>query len=359
MRHPRVDEYARLLVGRCVGVQPGWEVLVRATPLARPLVEAVMEEIARRGAEPILQLAFELIGGPVAREAPLDRLREASPLQRTLWAECDAIITVYSPESTREGADLSDERRQALEQRLRPLRARTMAMEVPWVICEYPVQSLAQDAGMTLPQFSEVLYGAVLVDWDELRTRMQRITDRFDAASEVRIVGAGTDLVLSLEGRKGEVDALGANMPGGEFFFSPVEDSAQGVIEFSEYPACYGGHTVEGVRLRFEGGKVVDASAKVDEEFLLAMLDVDEGARRIGELGVGCNPGIQQHMRNTLFDEKIEGTAHIAIGFGFDFIGGKNVSAIHWDMVKDLRRGGRLELDGVVVQENGRWLVDG
>src|SRR5262245_22973562 len=166
MRHPRVDEYARLLVGRCVGVQPGWEVLVRATPLARPLIEAMMEEIARRDAEPILQLAFELVGGPVAREAPIERLREASPLQRALWAGCDAIITVYAPESTREGTDLSEERRQAFEQRLRPLRARTMAMEVPWVICEYPVQSLAQDAGMTLPAFEEFVFGAVLLDWD-------------------------------------------------------------------------------------------------------------------------------------------------------------------------------------------------
>jgi aminopeptidase len=231
--------------------------------------------------------------------------------------------------------------------------------EKPWVGCQYPTQALAQAAGMTLPQFTEFLYGAVLIDWEELAARMRRIAARFDAAREVRLVGEGTDLTFSLDGRTGRVDALGANMPGGEFFFSPVEDSAEGTIAYSEYPACYGGHEVVGARLRLESGRVVDASADVDEEFLLAMLDADEGARRIGEFGVGCNPGIQQHMRNTLFDEKMDGTVHLAIGHGFEFLGGRNVSAVHWDMVKDLRRGGRIELDGEVVQEDGRWLIRG
>jgi aminopeptidase len=128
------------------------------------------------------------------------------------------------------------------------------------------------------------------------------------------------------------------------------------VISYSEYPACYLNHEVEGIRFRFEGGRIVEASADSDEEFLLGMLDSDEGARRLGEFGIGCNPGIQNHMRNTLFDEKIEGTVHLAIGQGFGYLGGSNASAIHWDMVKELRRGGRIELDGELVQENGRWL---
>ena len=198
----------------------------------------------------------------------------------------------------------------------------------------------------------------MLVDWNELGLRMRHIADRFDAAREVRIVAEGTDLRFSLEERPAMVDALGANLPGGEFFFSPVEDSAEGVITYSEYPACYSGHEVQGARLRFENGVVVEASAEGDEAFLLAMLDTDEGARRLGEFGVGCNPGIQEHMRNTLFDEKIEGTVHFAVGHGFAFIGGTNESAVHWDMVKDLRGGGRIELDGELVQEDGRWLVD-
>jgi aminopeptidase len=153
------------------------------------------------------------------------------------------------------------------------------------------------------------------------------------------------------------VDALGANMPGGEVFYSPVEESAEGVITFSEYPACYLGHEVDGVRLRFEGGRVVEASARTDEEFLLGTLDTDEGARRLGEFGIGCNPGIQRHMKNTLFDEKMEGTIHLAVGTGFPQVGGRNTSGVHWDMVKELRAGGRIELDGKIVQENGAWAL--
>jgi aminopeptidase len=357
MRHPQVDEYARLLVGRCVDVQPGWEVLIRSTPLARPLVEAVMEEIARRDAEPILLLGFETVGGPLAREAPLERVREASPLVRRMWADCDAIITISAPENTREGNELPEERRQALEQRLRPMRARTMAMEVPWVVCEYPVPATAQDAGMTLAAFEEFVYGAVLLDWDAEGEKMQRIAERFDAASEIRIVGDGTDLTVSLEGRTGAVDDGHVNMPGGEVFYAPVEHSADGVVTFSEFPAVRFGREVGGARLRFEGGRVVDASAASNEAFLHEMLALDEGASRLGELGIGCNRAIQRFSRNLAFDEKIDGTIHLALGSSYSFIGGRNVSAIHWDIVKDLRGGGRLYADGELVQEAGVWLT--
>jgi aminopeptidase len=357
MRHRRIDDYARLVVDRCVAVRPGWQVLLRATTLARPLVEAVMEQVARRGAEPLLQLTFETIGGPVAREAPLEQLREAPPLQRRLWAECDALITIAAPESTREGTDLSDGRRQALEQRMQPVRRRTMAMEVPWVICEYPVQATAQDAGMTLAEFEEFVFGAVLLDWDAEAAKMRAIAERFEATSEVRIVGEGTDLRLSVEGRRAAIDDGHVNMPGGEVFFAPVEDSAEGVVTFSEFPAVRFGREVDGARLVFEGGRVVDASARSGEAFLLEMLDVDAGARGLGELGIGCNPGIRRYTRNLAFDEKIDGTIHLALGNSYTFIGGTNQSAIHWDIVKDLRNGGQLYADGALVQESGRWLL--
>jgi aminopeptidase len=184
---------------------------------------------------------------------------------------------------------------------------------------------------------------------------MQRIADLFDAAEEVRLVGAGTDLTLSLAGRSGSVDDGHLNMPGGEVFYSPVEDSAEGVVEFSEFPAVYYGTEVAGARLRFAGGRVVDAAAAANEGFLISTLDTDEGARRLGELGIGCNPGIQRFMKNVGFDEKIDGTVHLALGNSYTFTGGRNRSAIHWDIVKDLRGGGRLYLDGRLVQENGRW----
>jgi aminopeptidase len=146
-------------------------------------------------------------------------------------------------------------------------------------------------------------------------------------------------------------------MPGGEVFYSPLEDSAEGAIEFSEFPAVYYGREVDGVRLVFRGGQIVDATARSGEAFLIDTLDTDQGARRLGELGIGCNPRIQRFMKNVAFDEKIDGTVHLAVGNSYAFTGGTNKSAIHWDIVKDLRTEGCLYADGRLVQENGAWLV--
>jgi aminopeptidase len=355
-RDPRIDEYARLLVERSLGVQPGWQVALRGNHLGRPLLEAVMEQVARKGAYPILQLQFEQVGGPFVREAPLELLRTTAPLQRRVWEEADGIITVYSPESAHEGADLSDERQAASQEMLAPLRARTMAMSVPWVIAEWPVQSLADEAGMPLEEYEQFVFDAVLLDWDAEGERMRRIAAVFDAGREVRIEGAGTDLTLSVEGRTGSVDDGHLNMPGGEVFYAPVEDSAKGVVEFRVFPAVYYGTEVEGARLVFENGRVVDATARSNEGFLVQTLDTDEGARGLGELGIGCNPGIQRFMKNVGFDEKIDGTIHLALGRSYTFIGGTNESSIHWDIVKDLRTTGRMSVDGRLVQENGTWL---
>ena len=355
MRDPRIDEYARLLVERSVGVQPNWQVSVRATPLARPLVEAVVEQVARIGAYPILQLSFEHIGGAFAREAPLEVLQTPAPLQQRIWNEVDAFISIWAPENTREGSDLSEERQSAVQKMMAPLRERTMSMSVPWVIAEYPVLSTAQEAGMTLTELEEFIFAAVLLDWDAEAERMRAIADVFDAAREVRLVGPGTDLTLSLAGRHGAVDDGHINMPGGEVFYSPLEDSAEGVIEFGEFPAVYLGHEVDGARLVFEGGRIVDATARSGQDFLVQMLDTDRGSRRLGELGIGCNPGIQRFMKNVAFDEKIDGTIHLAVGNSYTSTGGTNGSAIHWDIVKDLRTDGCIYADGRLVQENGRW----
>ena len=232
-----------------------------------------------------------------------------------------------------------------------------MTSEIPWVSCQYPTNALAQEAGLTLDQLTEIVFGACLLDWDAEGERMRRYADRFDAAAEIRIVGDGTDLTISLDGRHGEVDDGRKNMPGGEFFFAPVESSANGVITFSEYPAVHDGQELEGIRLEFEGGKVVSASAKRGEDILHSILDRDEGARRIGELGIGCNPGITRYMKNVLFDEKIDGSIHLALGQSYTSIGGQNTSTVHWDIVKDLRSGGRIELDGQVVQQDGAWSI--
>jgi aminopeptidase len=356
----RLEQYANLLVDDCVGVQADWQVLVRSQPLGRPLFEEVMRQIGKRGAYALPRLSFGL-GGTGGLEsawvnaAPEDLLDTVPDVDRYTLETIDCFIAILAPENTREGADIPPDRIARIQTAYRPVTMAFMSHEKPWVGCQYPTQALAQDAGMTLEQFEDFLYGAVLIDWDALESEMRTIADRFDAADEVRIVGEETDVRFSLAGRLGRVSGAGANMPSGEVFYSPVEDSADGVITFAEYPGCYLGREVYGIRLRFSEGRVVEASATQEEGFLLEVLDTDDGARRLGEFGIGCNPGIQRHLKNTLFDEKMEGTIHLALGQSYPDTGGTNESAIHWDVVKDLRQQGRVELDGELVQENGRW----
>jgi aminopeptidase len=356
MADPRVEAYARLLVERSLDVQPGWQVIVRSSPLARPLLEAIAGCLARRGAHMLTRLSYASIHSAWVSEAPEALLEAVAPVDMHMWETADALLAIEAPENTREGAAIAPDRRVLLARAGRASHRRVMSGEMPWVGCQFPTPALAQDAGMSLSAYEDLLYSACLLDWDEQGRQMRRIADRFDQASLVRIVGEGTDLTLSLEGRLAMVDDGHRNMPGGEVFYCPLEDSADGVISYSEFPAVYGGQLVEGVRLRFRQGQVVEASARSGEEFLLKMLATDPGASRLGELGIGCNPGIQRHMRNTLFDEKIYGTVHLAVGNGFPFGGGTNVSSVHWDMVKDLRNGGHIYCDGELVQENGRWM---
>ena len=359
MADPRVQEYARLVVERSLDVQPDWQVLVVTQPAARPLLEEVVRLIARRGAYPLVRLSYAMEQLPFrqlwASEAPLELLDKPAPADKHVWDTVDAWLLLGAPENTREGGDLPSDRFNLMSQGQADFLARRLRMEIPWLTCRFPCPALAQDAGMSLHAFEDFLFGAVLLDWDAEAEKMKRILERFDRADEVRIVAEETDLRFSLEGRHGEIDDGHANLPGGEVFYSPVEDSTEGVVSFVEYPAFQEPDLVEGVRMVYRDGRVVEASASSNEEALISKLDRDEGARVLGEFGIGCNPGIRRYMKNTLFDEKMYGTIHLAVGAGLPAIGGTNTSSVHWDMVKDLRNGGRIECDGETVQENGEW----
>src|SRR5438034_1860098 len=307
---PRIEAYAKLIVERSLNVQPGWQVWINSSWLARALVQEVVRAIARRGAYPLVRLGdagmedvpFEVIW---ALETPEETLSEVAPADRHAWETMDAWMNIGAPENTAAGLELSPERRALLAKARHSMRTRRLSDEIPWVACRYPTPALAQDSRMSLREFEDFLYGACLRDWDAEAQRMAKIKERFDRASKVRIVGAGTDLTLGLDGREGEIDAGHSNMPGGEVYYSPVEDETQGVVHFSEFPAFQEPDELEGVRMVYRAGRVVEASATRGEEILFETLDRDEGARVLGELGIGCNPGIQRYMRNTLFDEKI------------------------------------------------------
>jgi aminopeptidase len=358
---PRVAALARLLVERCLDVQPGWQVSVRSTPLARPLLEELARAIGRRGAYFLPRVHW----GPDrfrvdvdwALEAPLELLEELPPIERHALATEDARLTIRAPEDTRAGAELPAERRALLQKAMEPAARRARSLEVRWAVVQYPTEASAAEAGMTLPEYEDFVYGACLLDWEAEERRMLRVKERFDAAERVRIVGAGTDLTVGIAGRHGIVSSGLRNMPDGEVFYSPVEDTADGEITFGEFPAVYLGRDVERARLVFREGRVVEATASAGEDFLRQMIATDEGAARLGELGLGCNPRITRFTHNVLFDEKIAGTIHLALGGSYTYAGGRNESAIHWDMVKDLRPGGEIHADGEVVQRDGTWLL--
>lgn len=358
MTDPRVEAYARLLVERSVDVQPGWQVLVASTPLARPLVEEVLRQIARRGAHAITRIRFVPAGAITElawlEEAPLELARELPPLERAVLEGIDAVIAVGADEDPNALAGVDRERLKAADQAIEPFQRRMAGREIPWVLCQYPTEAYARRAGMSPEEFTDFVFGACLIDWDAVGASMDAVADRLRAAREIRIVAEGTDLRLSIDGRPARVEDGRTNMPSGEVEICPVEDSAEGVIDFDR-PNLVSGRDVTGVRLRFKGGRVVEATAREGEDSLLQALETDEGARRVGELGIGCNPGITRYVGNILFDEKVGGTVHLALGQGFPDIGGRNESAIHWDLVTDLRRGGRIELDGEVVQQDGVW----
>ena len=361
MTDPRVRELAELMVERCLDVQPGWQVSVRATPLARPLVEEVARAIARRGAYYLPRISW----GPErfradldwALEAPLELLGELPSIELHQIEHEDARLTIRAPEDVHAGAALDAERRKLLQHAAEPASRRARSLDVRWALVEYPTEAAAAEAGMSLEEYTDFIYDACLLDWDAEEQRMRRIKERFDAAETVRIQGEGTDLTIGIQGSGGVVSAGFRNMPDGEVFYSPVEDTAEGVITFAEFPAVYLGHDVVGAQLVFERGEVVEATASEGQEFLRQVLETDEGAKRLGELGLGCNPRITRFTRNVLFDEKIDGTVHLAVGASYTYTGGKNESAVHWDMVKDLRPGGEIAADGEVVQRDGAWLI--
>ena len=232
-----------------------------------------------------------------------------------------------------------------------------------WVATLFPTHAHAGEAGMSLAAYEDFYYAACLATdsdpltaWERQSEQVKRLADWIEGREEVHVVGPGTDVRLNVSGRHW-IPCYGShNMPDGEFFTGPIEDAVDGEVAFS-FPAAYGGREVSGVRFRFEGGKVVDASAEQGEAFLIEMLDTDDGARRLGELGIGTNYGIETGTKEILLDEKIGGTVHMAIGASYPESGGVNESAVHWDFVCDLRRGGSIAADGVEVQRDGTFVV--
>jgi aminopeptidase len=272
----------------------------------------------------------------------------------------DATIGVQSEGNTRGLSSANPAKFAALGKAMQPVRK--ILMRKRWVTTLYPTPAYAQDAEMSLSDFEDYVFGAMFADepdplrrWAELHRMQEKLIRKLHGADKVRLEGPDTDLTFSVKGRTFINSDGKRNMPSGEIFTGPVEDSAEGHIRF-DFPVCVHGREVAGVRLVFRKGRVVEATAEKNQDFLIKMLDSDPGARRLGELGIGTHPKIDRFIRNILFDEKIGGTIHLALGQSYPETGGRNRSSLHWDLIRDLRKGGRMSVNGRVFQENGRFV---
>jgi aminopeptidase len=367
MADPRVETVAKILVDYSVEVQPNQLVRISGGREGAPLILAAYQKVLERGAHPFLQVELEEAEELLYTYATDAQLDYIPPFMKEIVEQIDASIGIWTDVNTKQltNADPAKQSRRAVARR--PLSDRLLEREAKkefrWTGTLYPSQAFAQDAEMSLREFEDFVYKGCLVHeadpvkaWKTISKKQQRLVDWLNKASQVHVIGPDTDLKLEVTGRKWVNCDGHENFPDGEIFTGPIEDSVNGHIRYT-YPACHFGREVEDVRLQFKDGKVIKATAAKNEQFLSKMLETDEGARYVGEFAFGTNSRIQRFIKNTLFDEKIGGTIHLALGLGFPESGSKNKSAIHWDMVCDLRKGGEVRVDGTLFLKNGKILI--
>jgi aminopeptidase len=367
VRDSRADALAQILVRYSTRVGKDDVCVIQSTTPAEVLVQAVYEEVLRAGGLPILQVSTEGAQAAFFDLATDTQLDWVPPTSEWIAENADVRIGIMADVNARELSSTDPKKQARVSKARQGLMESTMrrsaAGEHRWALTLFPTHAYASEAGMSLRDYEDFYYAACLATdgepvtaWERQSEEVKRLSGWIEGKEEVRVTAPGTDITLGVAGRTW-IPCYGEhNMPDGEFFTGPVEDSVNGEISFS-FPATYGGRTVSGVRLRFENGKVVDATAEDGEDLLVEMLDTDEGARRLGEIGIGTNYGIATGTKEILLDEKIGGTVHLAIGMSYPETGGSNASAVHWDMVCDLRSGGALVVDGVELQRDGHFQV--
>lgn len=356
MRDQRWNDLAEILVSYSTRVQPGDRVMINMMEVeTRPLVEAVYEAVVKAGGLPEVYYSSDWLKRILLRHGTDEQVDWVPEIESHGMEWADAYIGLRGARNPFEFGDIPADRLAAHRRAMGKVSTKRNELE-RWVLVKVPNEAFAQQSGLSLDETMTFFFDASLRDWQAESARLRALCERFQAAETVRIVGKDTDLTFSTRGRKYVAGDGRMNMPDGEIFTAPVDDSANGTVYF-ELPAMYANRRISGIRLRFVDGEVVDASSEENQELLERVLALDEGARRLGEFGVGLNFGIQSWTGEVLFDEKIGGTVHLALGRAYAECGGTNHSALHWDIVKDLRTTGTLSLDGEAVFEGGRYLV--
>jgi aminopeptidase len=364
----RIVKLADLMVNYSLGVKKGEKVLIRAHTVAEPLIKAMNRKVLEAGGLPFLWLEYPGIEGDLLRYGSDEQIEFIPEPMNVLYSTYDCMIRVLADDNTRALANVDSDKMTRYAKARGPIMKtymdRSAKGELRWTLTAFPTNAFAQDADMSLEEYENFVYGACMPDandpvgyWQRFSAKQARLVKWLEGKKKVHLIGKDTDLRLSIEGRNFINCDCKVNVPDGEIFTGPVEDSMEGHVSFS-YPTIYTTREVTGVQLDFKKGKVVKASATKNEEFLLKTLDTDEGSRYVGEFAIGTNEGIQKFTRQILFDEKIGGSFHMALGKGYPESGSKANSAIHWDMICDLRDG-QIWVDDVLFYENGKFVVEG
>ena len=367
MTDPRVATLADLLVNYSLELQPGQIVRLDGGTVAAPLVRELYRSALRAGANPRTRIEVEGLDVIAVGEATEEQLTFISEIDRFEIENVDAIVTIWADRNTRALSRADPDRVSKKIASRRQLTNRFWERidegKAKWVGTRFPTEAHAQDAEMSLLEYEDFVYGAChvraeenpVVHWRAVSLELSARARELNTFTELRVVGPDTDLRLNMAEREWLAADGKLNMPDGEIFTSPVETETEGEIRFS-FPAIFQGRGVDDVRLRFEGGRVVQAEAGNGNEFLQSLLDMDEGARILGEVAFGLNYEIDRFTRDILFDEKIGGTMHFALGSSFKMLGGRNESGLHWDMICDLRADGEVYADGELVWKAGKFL---
>lgn len=362
------DKYARVLVDYSVDVQKGDTVQIRATSIyAKELVKAVYKRVLERGGHPIVRTSFEDMSDIFIKLASDEQLDYVDPIVKLEYETIDKFISIGAPMNTKNmaRADLGKlaRRGKATKKLSETLMKRSADGTAKWVIADVPTHALAQEAGMSLEEYTDFLFKSCYLDIDDPVAKLRELDEKqtkwanyLNGVKKLHITGEKTDITFGVDGRKWISCSGLNNYPDGEVFTSPVENDINGEIYF-DYPQNYRGNSAQGVHLWIENGRVVKATADRGEEFLNAMLDMDEGSRGIGEIAVGTNDMIQEITGNILFDEKIGGAIHMACGASYPETGGKNVSGLHWDLIKNMKNGGKIFADDKLIYENGKFII--
>ncbi len=367
MTDPRLSRLAKVLVHYSVAVKKGDWVRIEGSYLAEELMRQTMVEVLKAGGHPMVRATLPGQGYLMYKNASKEQLEFIPPSALVEVDKLNCRIFFWGGWNSKELTGVDPKRIAVASRASRPMfdkmLKRISAGDLRWVGTMFPTQSAAQDAEMALEEYEEFVFKAGMLhkadpvaEWKKLSARQAKLARRLDRLSTVRITGPDTDLSFRVKGRKWINCDGQQNFPDGEVFTCPLEDSAEGHIRYS-FPAVYGGREVENVRLVFKKGKVVEAKADKGEDFLNAMLDTDPGGRYVGELAFGTNYAIQRFTKNTLFDEKIGGTIHIAVGASLPEAGGRNKSGVHWDMVCDTRKDACIYGDGKPIARNGKFLI--